>query len=188
MLKKILLAAVVAPGLALSQPCVLQSKNVSRSSAVIQERSAIRADVVPALNGGRRCMVSFQARIDSEWHSAFGEYEWPGDRPRDEACAVAVKRAEDSVRERVSASKIVSENVLICTDNNDMAILRQSNPGTLGRLSQFRPHPDRPNRFWHNGTQCRYFLESQYVKSDIRTWEGVICQINQDDWVVVDKF
>lgn len=172
----------------LATECVLQTKMVTQSAVVIQERANLRAEVVPGINGGRRCMVNFRARIGSEWHTAFGEYEWNGERPRDEACAVAVSRAEDSVRERVSRSRLVSEKVLICNDNPDLNTLRQTNPGTVAELSQFRPHPDRPAEFWHNGAPCRYFLDSAYTGRDIRTFEGVICKIHDQKWVVVDKF
>ena len=176
------------PSLALSQQCVLQAKNVSGSSVTIQERSNVQAEVVPAVSGGRKCMVNFRARVGAEWHTAFGEFEWAGDRPRDEACAVALRRAEDLVRERVSASQIVSEKVLICRDNPDLETLRQTNPGTVAELSQFRPHPDRPKEFWHNGAPCRFFLDSAFVHNDIRTFEGVICKVHNSKWVVVDKF
>lgn len=168
--------------------CVLQDQVVQRSQVVIAERSQIRSEVVTAPNGGRKCMVSFRARVGAQWHSAFGEHEWSGDRPREEACAVALANADQQVRERVGRSQTASEKVLICNDNPDLKTLRQTNPGTIARLAQFRPHPDRPKLFWHNGAQCRYFLDSQYTGTDIRTWEGVICQLQGDNWVVVDKF
>lgn len=176
------------PTVALAQQCVLQDRTVSRSAVVIAERSEMRSEVVPAFNGGRRCMVSFRAKIGADWHSAFGEYEWPGDRPREEACAVALRRADDSVRERVSKSQIVTEKTLICSDNPDHQTLRAMNPGTIGKLSQFRPHPDYPREFWHNGAPCRFFLDSTYTGSDVRTWQGVICKLQDSNWVVVDKF
>lgn len=179
---------LLAPATALAQQCVLQNKTVTQSAVVIQERANVSAEVVPALSGGRRCMVSFRARIGAEWHTAFGEYEWPGDRPREEACAVALKRAEDSVRQRVADTRVVSEQVLVCRDNPDLQTLRQINPGTLGNLAQFRPHPERPREFWHNGAPCRYFLDSAFVAQDIRTFEGIICRIHESQWVVVDKF
>jgi len=138
--------------------------------------------------GAKQCVVSFRARVGNAWYSAYGEYEWPGDRPREEACAIAMDRADSQVRERTAPSHVTSEKILVCSDRPDMDTLRQTNPGTVGKLAQFRPHPDRPNRFWHNGAQCRYFLDSQYTGSDIRTWEGVICQLPGDEWVVVDKF
>ena len=168
--------------------CVLQDQVVQRSQVTIAERSQIRSEVVTAPNGARKCMVNFRARVGAQWHSAFGEHEWAGDRPREEACAVALANADQQVRERVGRSQTASEKVLICNDNPDLKTLRQTNPGTVGRLAQFRPHPDRPKLFWHNGAQCRYFLDSTYTGTDIRTWEGVVCQLQDDNWVVVDKF
>ena len=168
--------------------CVLQEKTVSRGAVAIAERSEIRAEVVPANSGGRKCMVNFSARIGATWHTAFGEYEWPGDRPRAEACGIAVKRAEDAVRDRVGQSQVISEKMLVCNDNPDLTTLRNINPGTVGELNQFRPHPDYLNEFWYNGAPCRFFLDSTYVRNDIRTFQGVICKIHNSKWVVVDKF
>ena len=187
-MKTSLIALCLVPVLAVAQQCVLQEKTVSRGTVIIAERSELRAEVVPGFSGGRKCMVNFRARIGTEWHTAFGEYEWPGDRPREEACAVAVKRAEDSVRERVGRSQVMSEKMLVCRDNPDLETLRSTNPGTIGELAQFRPHPDRSKEFWHNGAPCRYFLDSAYVRNDIRTFEGVICRVHDSKWVVVDKF
>jgi len=180
---------LLLPTLAIANDqCVLQDRTVSFGKVVISERADIRTEVVPSLGGGRKCMVNFRARIGAEWHTAFGDYEWPGDRPREEACAVALKRAEDSVRERVGRSQVVSEKTLICNDNPDLRTLRQTNPGTMGDLSQFRPHPEYVREFWHNGAPCRFFLDSAFVGNDIRTFQGVICRVHDSKWVVVDKF
>jgi hypothetical protein len=185
---KRLLALALIPATVLASECVLQDRTVSRSAVTIAERSRIKPEVVPSVNNGRKCMVTFRVRIGSDWHSAFGEYEWAGDRPREEACTVAVKRAEDEVRERVGKLQTVSEKTMICTDRPDLDALRSTNPGTVAELHQFRPHPDFPREFWHNGAPCRYFLDSAYVQSDVRTFQGVICKIHDSKWVVVDKW
>ena len=167
--------------------CVLQDKTVSQSSAVISERTQLSATVVPD-PVGKRCLVTFRARVGATWHTANGEYAWPGDTPRDSACAVAVKRAEDSVRDQVAASRVISEKILVCKDDPTLDIIRQTNPGTVGELGQFRPHPDYPREFWHNGTQCRWFLDTGFTGKTVRTWQGIICKIHDSKWVVVDKF
>jgi hypothetical protein len=77
---------------------------------------------------------------------------------------------------------------MICRDQPDLLTLRSTNPGTVAELSQFRPHPEYPKRFWHNGAQCRMFLDSAWTGRDIRTYQGVICQVQDSKWVVVDKF
>lgn len=171
-----------------AEQCVLQQKTVTQTTAVIQERTNIKAEVVPAFGGSSKCLVSFRARIDNTWHTAFGEYEWPGDRSREQACAVALRKADESLKERVNQSRVLSENTLVCREDPSLNTLRETNPGTIGSRSQFRPHPDRPKEFWHNGARCRYFLESNYTGRDIKTFEGIICLIIDDQWVVVDKF
>lgn len=186
---KNLVAFLLLPAMAAANDqCVLQDRTVSRGHVVIAERSNFRADVVPSTSNQRKCIVSFRARIATEWHTAFGEHEWDGHRPREEACAVAVKRAEDSLRERVGKSQVVSEKILICNDNPDLRTLRQTNPGTVGDLSQFRPHPDYVREFQHNGAVCRWFLDSTFTGRDIQTFQGVICRVQDNRWVVVDKF
>ena len=185
---KRLLALALIPATVLASECVLQDRTVSRSAVTIAERSKIKPEVVPSINNGKKCMVTFRVRIGADWHSAFGEYEWAGDRPREEACTVAVKRAEDEVRERVGRLQTVSEKTMICSDRPDLDALRSTNPGTIAELHQFRPHPDFPREFWHNGAPCRYFLDSAYVQSDVRTFQGVICKIHDSKWVVVDKW
>ena len=185
---KRLLALALIPATVLASECVLQDRTVSRSAVTIAERSKIKPEVVPSINNGKKCMVTFRVRIGADWHSAFGEYEWAGDRPREEACTVAVKRAEDEVRERVGRLQTVSEKTMICSDRPDLDALRSTNPGTIAELHQFRPHPDFPREFWHNGAPCRYFLDSAYVQQDVRTFQGVICKIHESKWVVVDKW
>ena len=185
---KRLLALVLIPATVLAGECVLQDRTVSRNAVTIAERSKITPEVVPSVNNGKKCMVSFRVRIGNNWHSAHGEYEWPGDRPREEACAVAVSRAEDSVRERVGQTQTVSEMTMVCSDRPDLDALRSTNPGTVAELHQFRPHPDFPKEFWHNGAPCRYFLDTAYVSRDIRTFQGVICRLQDSKWVVVDKW
>lgn len=188
-MKHIVLIAVLVPFMALAADnCVLQDRTVSRSAVKIEERSAIRRDVVPYFDNQKRCVVDFRVRIGPDWHTAFGEYTWAGDRPAAEACAIAVQRAEDSVRQRVGQSQTLSEKILVCKDEPKLNTLRSAQIGTVGDLGQFRPHPELTGRFYHNGTQCKWFIDSAFTGRDVRTFQGIICQIQPDQWVVVDKF
>jgi len=187
-MKNLISAVAMAATMAHADQCVLQDKTVSQSSAVISERTQLTATVVPEPAGGKRCLVTFRARVGAAWYTANGEYAWPGNTPRDSACAVAVKRAEDSVREQVAASRVISEKILVCRDDPTLETIRQANPGTVADLAQFRPHPSYPKEFWYNGTRCRWFLDTGFTGRDVRTWQGIICEIHNSKWVVVDKF
>ena len=181
------IALVAAPGV-LAEQCVLQDRTVSQSRVVIAERGPVRKDVVPNADGQRRCVVDFRVRVGSTWHTAFGEYVWDGHQPSNEACAVAVSRAEDAVRQRVGRQDTVSERVLVCKDRPELRELRTTSPGTLGEMSQFRPHPNYPNDFYHKGARCRWFLDVAFTGNDLEQFQGIICEVQDDRWVVVDKF
>lgn len=181
------LILLLLPTALYAQECVLQDRSVTKTSVVIAERSPIRRDVVTTASG-KKCIVDFRARVGVNWHTAFGEHSWSGDRPENEACAIAVSRADDSVRERVGKNQTTSEKILVCKDQPKLSILASTQVGTVGDVGQFRPHPEYPNRFYHNGTECKWFVESNFVARDIRTYQGIICQIREGKWVVTDKF
>jgi len=188
-MKKITAAAVMIwPLMSAASECVLQERTVSQHRADIQERTAVRRDVVPMPAGGRKCIVDFRVRIGSQWHTAFGEYAWDGNRSSAEACGVAAQRAEDAVLERVGGGTAVTERVVVCKDRPELQELKASVVGTVGNAGQFRQHPEHAARFWHNGAQCRWFVEPVFVGHTIRNFQGIICELGRDQWVVVDKF
>lgn len=168
--------------------CVLQERSVSRAQVTILERSTVRRDIVPAAGSGRKCMVDFRVRIGANWHTAFGEHIWDGNQSSAEACAIAVDRAESAVRDRVGQAQTVTERTLVCKDRPELMTLKNTLVGQVGDAGQFRPHPDRPNRFWHNGAQCRWFVEPTFTNRNIHNFQGIVCEVQPDRWVVVDKF
>jgi hypothetical protein len=170
-----------------AEQCVLQERTITRNTIKIEERSAVRRDIIGTANGQRRCLVDFRVRVGTTWHTAIGEFDWPGDRDSGWACGQAVKNAEQSVMNRLGAVAS-NEQILVCKDRPELQELRQTHPGSVGDIAQFRPHPEFPNRFWHNGAQCRWFMETSYARSDVQIWHGIICEVQPNRWVVVDKF
>ena len=78
---KLLMAALALIAITAQADCVLQDKTVSQSSAVIAERSQITATVVPDPQTGKRCLVTFRARVGATWYTACLLYTSPS--PRD---------------------------------------------------------------------------------------------------------
>lgn len=179
---------VLMSGAAWADNCVLQERMVTQHQVTIQERSAVRRNVVPQPGGARKCMVDFRVRIGAAWHAAFGEHVWDGHQGSNEACAVAVARAEDAVKQRVGSGSSVTERALICSDRPELRTLRDSIVGTTGPADQFRPHPNYPGRFWHNGAQCRWFVEPAFTQHGVQNFQGIVCELGRNQWVVVDKF
>jgi hypothetical protein len=185
MLKYKILLLALFPGALLAQnsQCVLQEQSLSRTSVKIEERGDIRRTVIQG-----KCIVDFRARIGANWHSAHGEYTWTGDKPVEQACGMAVSQAERLVIDRVSHQDVTTERLLICNDDERHRTLNRITPGTVAPISQFRPHPDYPGEFYHNGTRCRWILDTVWNGRDVETRSGVVCLLQDDKWVVVDKF
>lgn len=183
-----IIALLLCPVLVHAQECVLQDRTVNSVKITIQERSGIQTHVAPSPTGGSRCIVNFKARVGSRWLWASGQYDWDDQRPHSEGCAVAVARAEESLQQQANPSHVVSEKILVCSDDSTLKTIVSTNLGTVGKLHQFRPHPNFQKRFWHNGTQCRWFVDSTFKGGDIYTYQGIICQVGDNEWVVVDKF
>lgn len=184
----VILLAMMPVMASANDQCVLQDRVVSRSEVVIAERTPVRRDVVTMPNGNKKCIVDFKVRVGADWHTAFGEYEWPGDRSSADACGIAAQRGEDLVRQRVGRSQTASEKILVCKDRPELTTLRNTTVGTVGDAGQFRPHPQYLHRFWHNGAQCRWFIEPAFTGRDIQTFQGIVCEVQSGKWIVVDKF
>lgn len=167
---------------------MVQERAVTRMEVLIAERSAIRRDVIPYFDRQRKCIVDFKVRVGRDWYVAYGEHTWDGHRPDAEACAIAVAKAEDSVRERVSHAQSISERIVICKDQPALTTIRGSQIGNVGDRGQFRPHPARPERFFYNGTQCAWFIEPQFTGERIHNFQGIVCELHDSKWVVVDRF
>ena len=63
-MKPYILAGLMAPMAVMASERVLQSRTVTQTAVAIQERDQVRAEVVPSVSGGRKCMVIFMAPLN----------------------------------------------------------------------------------------------------------------------------
>jgi|694.fasta_scaffold149044_5 hypothetical protein len=168
--------------------CVLQSNTMSQANIQIQERSGFSQNIIRMPNGTQRCQVAFRAKIKNEWHTALGHYDIEPGADTTKICTMAQQLAETGLVSRLATKNVASDAVLTCRDQPDLATLRDTQVGTVGQIHQFRPHPNYPRRFTHNGTQCQMFVDPVLSARDVKIWQGVICNLQDSKWVVVDKF
>jgi hypothetical protein len=183
-----LIIGFLIPMSVLAQECVMQQKISTQTKTVISEVTDIRKDIIPWGKGDKKCLVKFKALIEGQWHSAYGEYIWDGELPASDACGAAVTKAKKDLTQSVKPANIVSEDVLICNDDKTQNKLKEAKVGSIIDIGQVRPHPNFTSRFYHNGTECRWFLDSSWTGKDIRQYQGVACKLEPSKWVVVDKF
>jgi hypothetical protein len=181
--------ALLLPASVWAQECVIQQKTVTnQTSVIIKQTNDIKRDVIPWGSNQKKCIVNFKALIDNNWHMASGEYVWDGDQPVSEACGVATARAKKDLTQTVKPANIVNEDVVICRDDTNQTDIRVTQVGNLVDIAQLKPHPDYPNKFYHNGAECRWFLDIGWTGKDIRQYRGIACKLEAGKWVVVDKF
>jgi hypothetical protein len=185
---KKLVIALMLPAAVAAGECVLQSKTATNGRAQILERSALTQTVTPEINGKKRCIVSFRARIGNQWLTAHGDQSFDLAQSEKSACNIALTRAEAEVQSRGGQTSVSTESVVVCSDRPEHQTIRKTTVGTVGLVSQFRPHPDRNREFWHNGARCRWFLDTEFHAQDIAVVQGIICQMQDAKWIVVDKF
>ena len=187
MQRLLIVAAAMLPVAAVASECALRATVVAQSAAVIAERGEVVANVVNGV-GGKKCVVSFRARVDAAWHVASGEQSWDGRSPPESACSQAVSNAEKSLVESLSPVRLNSEQIMICNDRESLQTQPLSEIGVRANLDQFRVHPKYPRVFWHNGTECRWTLDTVFEKSRVETYQGIICKVSGNQWVLVDRF
>jgi hypothetical protein len=173
-----------------AQQCVMQSKTARIAKVSISERSQMQQEIVPDARGGQRCLVNIRARVNTVWYTGFGEQSLINAASSVQACDMARVRADQSVLQQASpVSVVATDQVLICRDDPTLDQVQKTTTGTQAKLAQFRPHPDYPKLFHHNGTQCRWFLDTPaWNGKNIRVGQGIICHVKDEFWIVVDKF
>ena len=186
--RRLLTACLLAPAMAMAQQCVLQTRTVTQGQIQIEERSQISAQIVPVPGGDQRCMISMRGRVGATWYTGFGEFVFTRTGSPEQACVSARSRAEASIVSQAGARQVATDSTLVCKEDPSLDSLRKAEIGTVAKLAQYRPHPDYPNDFRHNGTRCRWFLDPAWTGRELRTGQGIICQLQDDNYVVVDKF
>lgn len=163
--------------------CKMAQDTVAVSTADIAKRQVVAKQVFDTPTG-KVCSVDMRFLIGSEWHAAVGEASWSPDITQSQACGTAVSRAEQMVLDRAGKMQLQATQILTC---NDDAPHTQHPIGSVASLTAYRGHPEYPRSFVHNGTECRFFLDSQFTGADVYTYQGIICRVN-GGWAVVDKF
>ena len=186
--RQLLIACLIAPAVALAQQCVLQTRTVTQGQIQVEERSQVSTQIVPVPGGDQRCMISMRGRVNATWYTGFGEFVFARTSSPEQACVSARARAEASIVSQAGSRLVATDSTLVCKEDPTLDALRRTDIGTVAKLAQYRPHPDYPNDFRHNGTRCRWFLDPAWTGRELRTGQGVICQLQDDNYVVVDKF
>lgn len=183
MRKLLLIAALASAGLANAE-CYSRSAMSSKSYAKVEKVADVRYTSSPTTEGQWRCVVSFRAYINGEWHNAEGLAQGSPDTPLNQLCARAIQSGNTFLLQQFG-STVVSDSTMVCTDEPKPSV-RYVNIGDIIAESEVEPHQRYQKPFEYKGQYCQWFIENDNAR--LEPWQGVMCRVSSTKWKVVDKF
>lgn len=168
--------------------CYVRSAVTNQTSMSITAVVDVDPFVVPISPTQNKCIVTFRAQVNGTWITAEGEKIGPRSMPEQELCAGAVDSGRIQILSRADGRRMTVEQNMVCNDQPEIKV-RTVRRGEMVRESEVRPHPHFPKPFVYRTNQCRWFIEPEVRPgSDLLQRQGIICQINGNEWQVVDKW
>lgn len=124
------------------------------------------------------CRVKYNITVDGKEHTVDYTYN------KDANCSEAIERGKNELLVSL-AGRYKTEVVTTC--GKEMA----DKPVRVGDIvfeNELLSVERQQGYFKHNNSKCRLFRERYVQKGTLRVVHGVICQVNQNDWIVVDKW
>lgn len=174
----------------LAQDCLLQERTVSKDSGTISDIRNVRAEVLPWKNGYQKCVVTLDGLANGQWSQGRGEFVWDGQSSSKQACSAAVELAKKNLLNELKSSTISNESVVICREKpkEEQPLLNPKVGTILDNPNVLRVHPKFQNTFYHNGEECRWYIETGWNGKDILQFNGIVCRYGPKKWIIVDKF
>jgi hypothetical protein len=126
---------------------------------------------------GDLCHVSYAVVINGTEHRVNYSHK---------DCTEAIERGKNELLVSL-AGKYRTEVVTTCKEGQELV----DKPVRIGEIvleNELLRAERQSGYFKHNNSKCRLFRERYVQKQQLRVTHGVICQINDNDWVVVDKW
>jgi hypothetical protein len=173
-----------------AQECIMKEHIVSKEVGVIADIRNIQAEVTPFGKNQQKCTVTLEGFTSNKWNPARGEFIWDGDYTPVKACSAAVDLAKKNLLTGLYSSTITSETFVVCKEQEekDRPLLNPKIGTIIDDVRRLRAHINYPNVFYHNGEECRWYLETGWNGKDITQFQGIVCRYGPTKWIIVDKF
>lgn len=168
--------------------CYVRSAVTNRTTMSIVAVADVEPLVVPVSATENKCFVTFRAQVNGEWITAEGEKVGPRAMPEKDLCASALDSGRIQILSRASGGNLAVEQNMVCNDQPEIKV-KVVKRGEIVRESEVRPHPHFLQPFVYRTSQCRWFIEPEvHPGRDLLQRQGIICQVNGNEWQVVDKW
>jgi hypothetical protein len=188
MLRKTTLIVALAMSTTAQAECYVRSAVTNQTTMSITSIADVEPLVVPISATHQKCIVNFRAQVNGNWITAEGERTGPKTMSERELCAGAVDSGRIQILSRANGANLTVEQNMVCNDRPEIKV-KTVKRGEMVRESEVRPHPHFPKPFVYRTAQCRWFIEPEvHPGRDLLQRQGIICQVNGNEWQVVDKW
>lgn len=172
-----------------SAECYMRSATIKDTRLSVTRVADIKKYVTPMDKDHFKCTVSFRAEINNTWQTGEGQSMGTNGDSIDQICSQALDSGRSYLISKISNGKVLSENEMICTDRPELTV-KTVRIGDIVQISELAPHPEKPKFFSYKGSQCRWFVESDFDSNtrDLFQWQGIVCNVRKGEWQVIDKF
>ena len=185
--KTTLIIALAMAGTAQAN-CYVRSAVTNQTTMSITAVADIDPFVVPISPTQNKCIVTFRAQVNGEWITVEGEKTGPKSKSEKELCASAIDSGRIQILSRANGGNMAIEQNMVCNEQPEIKV-RSVKRGEMVRESEVRPHPHFPKTFVYRTAQWRWFIEPEvHPGRDLLQRQGIICQVNGNEWQVVDKW
>jgi len=168
--------------------CYVRSAMTTQTKMSIVAIADVEPLMVPISFTQNKCIVSFRAQVNGRWITAEGEKVGPKSMSEQELCNSAVDQGRIQILSRVDGGNISMEQNMVC-DERPSRQIRVVQKGERIRESEVLPHPNFPKPFSYRTSTCRWFIEPEVRPGrDLLQRQGIICQLHDSEWQVVDKW
>lgn len=168
--------------------CYMRSAVTNQTTMSITAVADVESLVVPISATQNKCIATFRAQVNGDWITAEGERVGLKTISEQDLCAGAVDSGRIQMLSRANGGNMAIEQNMVCNDQLEIKV-RTVKRGEMVRESEVRPHPNFPRPFTYRTAQCRWFIEPEvHPGRDLLQRQGIICQVNGNEWQVIDKW
>ncbi len=150
---------------------------IKEASQMIQEVETGPVQNLVKVTKGDMCNVNYTILINGIEHKVNYTHK---------NCAEAIERGKNELLVSL-AGKYRTEVVTTCKEGENL-VDRPVRIGEVVMENELLRVERQTGYFKHKNSTCRLFKERYVQNNKLRVNHGVICQINENDWTVVDKW
>ncbi|MDC1281814.1 hypothetical protein N8Z09_04080 [Methylophilaceae bacterium] len=187
--KQLLVIGLLSPAIVFGE-CSIEQKIASKSHEPIniEETRNYKTALVPIEEGLQSCFVTFDVLYANTWYPVYGEQEWDGNIMATTACNMAKQNALKGFIHKHGEQLITVHEDMTCADGEKVEHYKLKKIGAVMPIGKLKGDPKHRRPFIYNGASCWWVQDVEWSEQKLNSFNGIACQVEGDQFVLVDKF